>query len=148
VTVVLGAHAELLAPLVRAASARVATNPDHAQGMAGSIRAGLAQAPPDTRGVLITLADQVAVTADDLRALVARWEQQPDRIAAAEYAGTLGAPVIFPSDLFDELAQLQGDRGARALLSRHPGRVVGVPMPSAALDIDTPADIPSKVQFR
>jgi molybdenum cofactor cytidylyltransferase len=50
--------------------------------------------------------------------------------------------VVFPVDLFDELAQLQGDRGARTLLSRHPGRVVGVSMPSAALDIDTPADIP------
>jgi xanthine/CO dehydrogenase XdhC/CoxF family maturation factor/CTP:molybdopterin cytidylyltransferase MocA len=148
VTVVLGAHAELLAPLVHAASARVAINPDYAQGMAGSIRAGLAQAPRDARGVLIALADQVAVTADDLRALVAGWEPRPDRIVAAEYAGTLGAPVVFPVDLFDELAQLQGDRGARTLLSRHPGRVVGVPMPSAALDIDTPADIPRKVQSR
>jgi xanthine/CO dehydrogenase XdhC/CoxF family maturation factor/CTP:molybdopterin cytidylyltransferase MocA len=148
VTVVLGAHADLLESLVHAASARVASNPDYAQGMAGSIRAGLAQAPRDARGVLVTLADQVAVTADDLRALVACWEQQPDRIVAAEYSGTLGAPVVFPVDLFDELAQLQGDRGARTLLSRHPGRVVGVPMPSAALDIDTPADIPRKVQFR
>jgi CTP:molybdopterin cytidylyltransferase MocA len=142
VTVVLGAEVERLAPLVRDASASVAYNPDHAQGIASSIRVGLAQAPFDARGALIALADQVAVTADDLRRLVSRWEQQPDRIVAAQYEGTLGVPAIFPADLFPELARLQGDRGARALLARHPERVIGVPVPSAARDIDTPGDLP------
>jgi xanthine/CO dehydrogenase XdhC/CoxF family maturation factor/CTP:molybdopterin cytidylyltransferase MocA len=140
VTVVLGANAERLEPLVHAASAHVAFNPDHASGLASSIRVGLAQAPVDARGALIALADQVAVTADDLRQLIARWEQQPDRIVAAQYADTTGVPAIFPVDLFQELAELQGDRGARAVLARYPERVIGVPMPSAAQDIDTPAD--------
>ena len=144
-TVVLGAHAAHLEPLMRQASAAVAINPDYEQGIASSIRAGLARVPAGVRGVLIVLADQVAVTAEDLRRLVARWERQPDRIVAAQYGETTGAPAIFPSDLFPELAALQGDRGARSLLSRHPGRVVAVPMPSAALDVDTPADLgPSK----
>jgi molybdenum cofactor cytidylyltransferase len=141
VTVVLGADVEQLAPLVRDASASVAFNPDYAQGLASSIRAGLAQAPFDARGALIALADQVAVTADDLRRLVSRWEQQPDHIVAALYEDTIGVPAIFPADLFRELAELQGDRGARAVLSRYPERVIGVPMPSAAQDIDTPADL-------
>jgi xanthine/CO dehydrogenase XdhC/CoxF family maturation factor/CTP:molybdopterin cytidylyltransferase MocA len=142
VTVVLGADAELLEPLVRNASAHVAFNPDHAQGLASSIRVGLAQAPFDARGALIALADQVAVTADDLRLLVSRWEQQPDRIVAALYDDTIGVPAIFPADLFRELAELQGDRGARVVLLRYPERVIGVPMPSAAQDIDTPGDLP------
>ena len=141
VTVVLGANAERLEPLVRAASANAAFNPDYARGLASSIRVGLAQAPFDARGTLIALADQVAVTADDLRQLVLRWEQQPDRIVAAQYAGTVGVPAIFPADLFRELAELEGDRGARAVLARHPERVIGVPMPSAAQDIDTPEDL-------
>ncbi len=141
VTVVLGAHAERLEPLVREAAANVAFNPEHAQGIASSIRVGLAQAPIDARGVLIALADQVAVTADDLRQLVTRWEQQPDRIVAAQYAGTIGVPAIFPADLFRELFELQGDRGARAVLRRHPERVISVPMPAAAQDVDTPADL-------
>ncbi len=141
VTVVLGANAERLEPLVHEAAANVAFNPDHARGMASSIRVGLTQAPFDARGALITLADQVAVTADDLRQLVSRWEQQPDRIVAAQYAGTIGVPAIFPVDLFRELAELQGDRGARVVLLRYPERVIGVPMPSAAQDIDTPEDL-------
>ena len=55
VTVVLGAEVERLAPLVLDASASVAFNPDYAQGLATSIRAGLAQAPFDARGALIRL---------------------------------------------------------------------------------------------
>jgi len=141
VTVVLGANAERLEPLVRDAAANVVFNPDHALGLASSIRVGLAQAPFDARGALIALADQVAVTADDLRQLVSRWEQQPDRIVAAQYADTIGVPAIFPADLFGELAALQGDRGARAVLLRYPERVIAVPMPSAAQDIDTPDDL-------
>jgi molybdenum cofactor cytidylyltransferase len=141
IAVVLGANADRLGPLVRHESVNVVLNPDYAQGMAGSIRAGLAAAPADSRGVLIALADQVAVTSDDLRQLVICWQQRPDRIVAAQYTGTTGAPAIFPSELFGELAALQGDRGARALLSLHADRVVAVPMPSAALDVDTPADL-------
>ena len=144
-TVVLGAHAAHVEPLMRQASAPVAINPDYEQGIASSIRAGLACVPAGVRGVLIVLADQVAVTAEDLRGLAACWERQPDRIVAAQYDETTGAPAIFPSDLFPELAALQGDRGARALLSQHAERVIAVPMPSAALDVDTPADLgPSK----
>jgi xanthine dehydrogenase accessory factor len=141
VTVVLGANAERLEPIVRAAGANAAFNPEYGQGMASSICAGLARAPLDARGVLIVLADQVAVTTEDLRRLVSRWEQQPDRIVAAQYGDTIGVPAILPADLFPELAALQGDRGARPLLARHAERVIRVPMPSAAQDIDTPADL-------
>jgi xanthine/CO dehydrogenase XdhC/CoxF family maturation factor/CTP:molybdopterin cytidylyltransferase MocA len=140
-TVVLGAHAAQLEPLMRQASATFAINPDYEQGIASSIRAGLAHLPAGVRGVLIVLADQIEVTVEDLRELVARWEQQPDRIVAARYGETTGAPAIFPSSLFAELAALQGDRGARALLSRHAESVIAVPMPSAAADVDTPDDL-------
>lgn len=141
VVVVLGAHAERIEPLVRGESVRIAGNPEHAQGISTSIRAGLALAPVAARGVLIALADQVAVTTDDLRRLVEVWQAQPDRIVAAAYAGTVGAPAIFPADLFDELNALQGDRGARAVLERHRQRVMTVPMPAAAHDVDRPCDL-------
>jgi molybdenum cofactor cytidylyltransferase len=139
--VVLGADAERLEPLVRQAKVEVVFNPEHAKGMATSIRAGVTSVPSNCRGVLIALADQVAVTPDDLRRLIECWNDQPHRIAAAWYGDVAGVPAIFPAALFGELAKLQGDRGARELLRRLVGQVVTVAMPSAVVDVDTQADL-------
>ena len=141
ITVVLGANADRLEPLVRKTSVNSVINEHHEQGVASSIHAGLSVMPPNTSAVLIALADQVAVTSDDLRRLVDGWQERPDCIVAARYADAIGAPAIFPASLFAELAALEGDRGAQVLLRRHAARVVTISMPAAALDIDTPGDL-------
>jgi CTP:molybdopterin cytidylyltransferase MocA len=53
----------------------------------------------------------------------------------------MGVPAIFPRSMFQRLAQLRGDQGARALLRRNADRTVRVTMPSAAVDVDTPEDL-------
>ena len=141
VVVVIGANADRLEPLVRNQKVAVVINREHADGMASSIRAGLANVPPDCPGVLIALADQVAVTPGDLRRLLDAWRRDPERIAAARHGEIIGVPAIFPTVMFDQLSQLQGDRGAHELLRRTAGQVIDVPMPTAAVDVDTPADL-------
>lgn len=139
--VVLGANAAELAPLLRHSPATVVVNRDWNEGLGSSIRAGMARVPGSCAGVLLVLADQAAVTAEDLRRLAGTWRRQTDYIVAAQYGTTLGAPAIFPSSCFRNLADLRGDRGASALFHRNPDRVIRVPMESAALDIDTPEDL-------
>jgi molybdenum cofactor cytidylyltransferase len=150
VSVVLGANAADLAPLLRHSAASVVINRDWREGMASSIRAGVARLPGSCTGVMLVLADQAAVTAEDLRRLAAAWRRQPTYIVAAQYGTTLGAPAIFPSSMFRDLAELRGDRGAQTLFRRNPDRVVRVPMESAAIDIDTPEDLlrlsPTKIR--
>jgi molybdenum cofactor cytidylyltransferase len=141
VTVVLGAHAADLAPLLRHTGASLVINRDWAEGMGSSVRAGVARIPAAADGALLMLADQPAVTADDLRRLVHAWRRQPRCIIAAHYAGTAGVPAIFPREDFAALSGLRGDAGARALLKRGDDRLVRVPLPGAALDIDTPEDL-------
>lgn len=141
IVVVLGAHADLLEPRVRPYGVRVVVNPEHASGIASSLRTGISQLKSDCRGVLVALADQVAVNSDDLERLISTWEDAPDRIAAARYDSVIGVPAIFPAAMRAELANLQGDRGARDLLRHHATQVVSVPMPSAAVDVDTPEDL-------
>ena len=146
VTVVLGAHAGELAPLLKHSPASVAVNRDWSEGIASSIREGLARAPSSADGVLIVLADQAAVTTEDLRRLAGAWRRNPASIAAAQYAGGVGVPAIFPRWCFRELNELRGDRGAQLLLQRHVDRLVRLPMPSAELDIDRPEDLLSLEQ--
>jgi len=141
VTVVLGANAADLAPLLRHTPAAVVVNRDWTEGLGSSVRAGVARVPAAADAALLMLADQPAVTAEDLRRLIATWRRQPRCIVAAHYAGTLGVPAIFPREDFAALAGLRGDTGARALLKRGGERVVRLALQSAAIDIDTPEDL-------
>jgi molybdenum cofactor cytidylyltransferase len=141
VSVVLGAHAADLAPLLRHSAASIVINRDWSEGMSSSIRAGVSRLPGSCGGVMLVLADQAAVTAEDLRRLATSWRRQTDYIVAAQYGATLGAPAIFPASYFRDLTELRGDRGAQALFKRNPDRVIRVPMDSASVDIDTPEDL-------
>jgi len=139
--VVLGSGAAELAPLLKHSPGSVLINHEWREGLGSSIRAAVLRLPPSCSGVMLVLADQAAVTADDLKRLAGTWRKQPQYIAAALYSGTCGPPVIFPRSAFRELAELRGDVGARALLQRNADRLVRVPMPSAAIDLDTPEDL-------
>jgi CTP:molybdopterin cytidylyltransferase MocA len=141
VSVVLGARAEELAPLLSHSPASIVINRDWREGLGSSIRAGVARVPAACSGVMLLLADQAAVTAEDLRRLAGAWRRQPAYVAAAVYGATVGVPAIFPRSTFSELLQLRGDQGARALIQRNPDRLVRVPMESAGIDIDTPEDL-------
>ncbi len=141
VTVVLGAHAQDLTRLLAHSSASVIVNRHWEEGLASSLRYGLAAAPPACAAALVMLGDQVAVTADDLKRLIGAWKGEDSVIAASVYQGHVGVPAIFPRWCFSELRELRGDRGARVILERHAHRLAHVPMPNAAIDLDTPEDL-------
>ena len=141
VTVVIGAHAAALTHLLQHSGVSLVVNRNWEEGMASSIRFGVASLPPACDAVLIQLGDQVAVTADDLRRLVSVWRGEDSVIAAATYRGTVGVPAIFPRWCFSELSQLRGDVGAKSILDRYRDRIARVAMPNAALDLDTAEDL-------
>jgi molybdenum cofactor cytidylyltransferase len=141
VTVVVGANAGRLSYLLSHSPASSIVNKHWEEGLASSLRCGLGVVPPSADALMIVLGDQVCVTSDDLRRLLAAWNEQPNVIATAAYGQTIGAPAIFPRAYFGELAQLRGDQGARRVLLRNPDRLVRVPMPNAAIDLDTPEDL-------
>ena len=141
VTVVLGAHARDLTYLFERSPASCIINRAWEEGIASSIRAGIAALPTACEAAMILLGDQVAVTADDLQRLISACAGAQGVIAASQYDRTVGLPAIFPAFCFSELASLRGDQGARAVLERNRDRVVRVPMSSAAVDLDTPEQL-------
>jgi molybdenum cofactor cytidylyltransferase len=58
------------------------------------------------------------------------------------YRGQRGNPVLFDRALFAELQGVEGDRGGRAVITRHEADLVGVEVDDDAVlsDIDTPED--------
>ena len=141
VTVVLGAHAADITRMFQHSSAAVLINRQWQEGIGASIRCGINSLSQGCDAALLLLGDQAAVTASDLKRLIAAWNGQDTVLAASAYAGQLGVPAIFPRWSFTELLQLHGDQGAKAIINRHSSRVLRVPMANASYDLDTDDDV-------
>lgn len=115
---------------------------DAAEGMAASLRAGVAALPDDCDGVIITLADLPELRAEDFTRLRDAYEAAGDApiLRATDCDGRDGHPVLFGRWCFGELAALTGDAGARPVLTAHAGRVRRLALPGhrATTDLDTP----------
>lgn len=116
------------------------TNPAPTEGMASSIRIGIAEAARcGARGALVTTIDQPMIDSVDLSRLV-RAVDEGAAMAAAGYADVVGIPAAFGASVFPALLALSGDRGARHLLRGAGESLVVVAMPGAAIDLDEEKD--------
>lgn len=114
-------------------------NPYAAEGMASSIRAGIAALPPDVEAVLLLAVDQPAMDASLLKRLLALAATDPARPAACAYGNALGIPAVFPRRLFRDLLRLEGDRGAKPILLRE--GALSLSFPEGGFDLDQPEDL-------
>ena len=92
---------------------------------------------------MILLADLPEIEAADLAGLLTAQTETPGAILrAASEDGQPGHPVVFPPDLFAELAQVTGDEGARRVVAAHRDRLRDLHLPGARAitDLDTPED--------
>lgn len=140
VVVTLGAHAEQIAAAIDLNGARIAPVADWEEGIAASLRAGIAALRPDTEAVVIALGDQPGVTATMVARVVEAARASGCAAARATHGGQPGHPVLLRRELFAQASALRGDVGAAALLVDV--EVVTVECGAAAvLDVDTPADL-------
>ena len=138
--VVTGAHAERVEAALAGLAVEAVRCANWEAGLAASLRAGVAAAlARGEASVLLLLADQPAVDAALLDRLIALHREGRD-IVASHYGGEPGVPAIFGPRWGRELLELEGDRGAKALLLRERANVALVPFAGGALDVDTPED--------
>jgi molybdenum cofactor cytidylyltransferase len=139
VVVVLGAQAELIRDRADLGRAEVVVAPDWSEGIAASLRAGVA-ALATAQAIVVTLADQPFITSSAIAAVLARIDS-PAPAARATFGGRCGHPVLLKRALFAEVAQLRGDVGARDLLQRADVELVACDDLASDVDIDTPTEL-------
>ena len=136
VSVLLGANHQQIEAQI--SDAKVILNNHWQQGLGASIAVGVKNIDPQSDGLLILLADQIALTTEDLKQLLKAFDGS--NTVSAYYAGRRGVPALFPQSLYADLSVLSGDSGAKAVLQRGDVDLAEVDLPLAAMDIDTPED--------
>lgn len=123
---------------------RIVAAHDYADGLSASLRAGLAALPAEASGVLVFLGDMPLVP-PYLAVQLADALAGGALAAAPIRNGQRGNPVGLSSVLFAQLAQLTGDRGARAVLDGLGAQLTLIPTEDdgVLIDVDRPGEAPA-----
>jgi molybdenum cofactor cytidylyltransferase len=144
VIVVLGHQADEVAAALRLPeAARIVVNPDYGEGQSTSLRAGLRALDPGVHAAVVFLGDQPGIAPNAVRAVVDAYEESGGPVVQAAYGRRAGHPVLLDRRVWPELEALEGDVGARDILSLHPEWVTTVEVGG-----DVPEDVDTWEDYR
>jgi len=114
--------------------ASVVVNDDYATGQASSLRAGLAAVPSTAAAAAILLGDQPRLDSEVVARVVKTFDTSGKPVARPRFRGIPSHPVLIGRALFDRVARVEGDEGARSIFTYDDVAEVD-------FDADAPVDI-------
>ena len=139
VFVVLGAYFKDIFPLLRELPVKVVMNTNWHEGMGSSLSKGveLIRKKDMFDRVLITLSDLPLMESSHYEQLIEMSKTSGKRIIQTEYEDTSGVPVIFDKSLFNNLAKLKNEEGAKPLIEKYKKEVLKLRSKTPYFDVDT-----------
>jgi molybdenum cofactor cytidylyltransferase len=149
VAVVLGHHGEAIEAAVRPFPITLVRNPAPDDGQVSSVRPGLAALSPKLDAVIVALADQPLIDAQDIVALISAYRKRGEasmvvpRVKRAGGDTVPGNPLMFDAALREEWLAGGADLACRKWRDRNPERVHWLDTDNQrySVDIDTPEDL-------
>lgn len=141
VIVVVGHEAGRVMAALSGLDVQTIANPKFRDGLAASIRAGVAAVPESCAGALILPGDMPRISKDLIDRVIAGFAPAEGRaICVAIHCGLRGHPVLFGRQFFRELLALAGDIGARQIIAENETMVCEIEADDDGplADIDTP----------
>ncbi len=140
ILVVTGHQAEQIEHALAGRPVRYVHAVDYGQGLAESLKAGIAAVPPECAGAIVCLGDMPLVTGRMIDRLLSMYDPDEGRmIVLPTFRGKQGNPMIWDRKFFPEILAITGDSGARFLVGKHAENVAEVEMADDAVlrDFDT-----------
>ena len=145
VVVVLGHHAELIEPVVQSFPVTLVRNPRPDDGQVSSQRLGLAALGGKLDAVIVALADQPLINAQDISALIGAFKKRPPgtSVVFPRVQGERGNPVIFSHEVREQILSDGIHVGCRQWQSAHAQAVAPFDTDNRRyrVDVDTPRDL-------
>lgn len=145
VVLVLGHHADLIEPAVMTFPVMLVRNPQPDAGQVSSQRLGLAALSGKLDAVIIALADQPLINAEDITALMNAFRNRPagTSVVYPEVNGERGNPVMFTAEVRQQILSGAANFGCRQWQAAHAAAVAPFVTDNRCyrVDIDTAEDI-------
>lgn len=142
VSVVLGAYSKEIEKVIKQLPVSIYTNPNWKNGIGNSIAFGVKELLKKDKtidGVLISLIDQPLLTTEYFNKMLECFQTDKKQIIVSQSEnGWLGAPVLFDKTYFGELLNLNGDEGAKMVISKNKNTVQLISADTFLQDMDTP----------
>ena len=144
ICVVLGANYEIIKAKIYHYKVEILKNDGWKLGIGSSIAFGVThilESESNFNAVLIMLADQPLIGSVYLNKILDKYEMGKRQIVATSYNNIKqGVPVLFDAIYFEELSQLNDDKGAKAILQKYSKNVSAISADNLVSDIDTLED--------
>jgi molybdenum cofactor cytidylyltransferase len=140
ILVVTGHQAEQLENTLGGRPVRYVHAADYGDGLAASLKTGIAAVPAECSAALVCLGDMPLVTGRMIDRLLSAYDPDEGRlIVLPTFHGKQGNPMLWDRRFFPEIMQITGDSGARFLVGKHTEVVAEVDMADDAVlrDFDT-----------
>ncbi len=143
VRIVLGHDPQPVIDKLGLMSDAVVLNEDYDRGMLSSLQEGLkALMPLGPEAVVMLLVDHPRISVALINSLISAYREGRGRIVIPVHGERRGHPVLFASELFEELLAAPLNVGARKVVRAHPELVYELTVEDGGVldDIDTPGD--------
>ena len=140
VIVVIGAHGDSSALALEGLNVQIVQNMEWQKGQSTSILAGLKKLPEKVGGAIFLLVDQPQITSSVLRSLMEKHFEELPPVLAPYVLDRRANPVLFDRVTFEDLRNLKGDQGGRAIFSQHQPAYMDWADDRLLLDVDSPED--------
>jgi molybdenum cofactor cytidylyltransferase len=123
--VVLGHHGERIAQAIQEFPVTVVHNPEPDAGQVSSLRVGLRALSARTDAVLVALADQPLINAQDINELIGAYKKRPTgaQVVQPEVDGQPGNPVLFSAEVREQILAGEARLGCKQWQAAHPEQV-------------------------
>ena len=144
-SIVLGYQSDKVAAVIRDLNINLILNPMWEKGQASSLKAALNTLDTTYSDILIMLGDLPGIKSSHINKVIEEHlltNNRKSKITIPSFKGRKGNPVIWGRSFFQDLSNLEGDVGGRALFSEHPAAINIIEMddPWVVTDADTPKD--------
>lgn len=140
--VILGSHFEEIRPIINKDEIDILNNVNWENGQASSVILGVKyffENPVDA--IIFLLVDQPQITSNMINNVLNLFAYKKPNIIVHNYKGQNRHPILFSKDTFQELLNIQGDKGGRQLFDKFSPFQINLENDFLAIDIDTIEDL-------